>query len=69
MPMRARSLKRSVSRMVVIVLAEDANGAGVGSNEAVGELHQDGLAAAGGAEDDAGLAAVDGEGDVLRARA
>ncbi len=29
------------------------------------ELHEDGFAAAGGAEDDAGLAALDGEGDVL----
>ena len=39
--------------------------AGVGTEEAVGELHEDGFAAAGGAEDDAGLGEVDGEGDVL----
>ena len=36
------------------LLAEDADGAGVGAEEAVGELQQDGFAAAGGAEDDAG---------------
>ena len=51
------------------VLAEDANGAGVGPNEAIGQLHQNGFSAAGRAEDDAGFAALDGEGDVLRGRA
>ena len=40
------------------LFAEDADGAGVGLEEAVGELHEDGFAAAGGAEDDAGLGAV-----------
>ena len=47
------------------LLAEDADGAGVGAEEAVGELHEDGFAAAGGAEDDAGLGVVDVEGDVF----
>ena len=47
------------------LLAEDADGAGVGAEEAIGELEQDGFSGAGGAEDDEGLAAVDGEGDVF----
>lgn len=47
------------------VVAEDLNGAGVGLEEAVDELQEDGFAAACGAEDDAGFAALDGEGDVL----
>ncbi len=48
------------------VLTEDADGAGVRSDEAVGELHQNGLSSASRAENDAGLAALDGEGDVLQ---
>jgi len=47
------------------VVAEDVDGSGVGLEEAVYELHEDGFAAACGAEDDAGFAALDGEGDVL----
>ena len=47
------------------LFAEDTDGAGVGLEEAVGELHEDGFAAAGGAEDDSGLGAMDVEGDVF----
>jgi len=47
------------------VVAEDVDGSGVGLEEAVDELHEDGFAAACRAEDDAGFAALDGEGDVL----
>src|ERR1017187_9596882 len=47
------------------LLAEDADGAGVGFEQAVGEFEQHRLAAAGGAKDDEGLATIDGEGDVL----
>lgn len=48
------------------VVAEDLDGAGVGLEEAVDELHEDGFAAAGGTKDDAGFAASDGEGDILK---
>ena len=48
------------------LLAEDADGAGVGFEQAVGEFEQHRLAAAGGAKDDEGLAAIDGERDVLQ---
>jgi hypothetical protein len=47
------------------VFAEDADGAGVGLEEPVRELHENGFADAGGAEDDAGFGRLDGEGDVL----
>jgi hypothetical protein len=48
------------------VFAEDLDGAGVGLEEAVDELHKDGFAAAGRTEDDAGFAVPDGEGHVLQ---
>ena len=47
------------------VLAEDLDGTGVGLDEAIDELEQDGFAAARGAEDDELLAGVDAEGDVF----
>ena len=43
---------------------EDGDLAGVGVEETVGELHEGAFATAGGAEDDAGFAAGDGEGNV-----
>ncbi len=45
--------------------AEDADLAGVGREQTVGELHQDAFADAGGAEEDAHFAVRDGEGDVV----
>ncbi len=47
-------------------VAEDVDGAGVRLEEAVDELHQNGFAAACWAENDAGFATLDGEGDVLQ---
>ena len=68
MPMRRAELEEIAFGHGGDVFAEDADGAGVRSNEAVGELHQDGLSAAGRSEDDARLAALHGEGDVLEDR-
>jgi len=50
------------------VFAEDEDVAGVGPDEAVGELHEDGFAAAGGTEDHASLARGDRKGDVHKNR-
>ena len=66
MPMRARRLKRSVSRMRVMSSPKTWMEPESGRSRPFGELHQDGLSAASGAEDDAGFAAIDGEGDVLQ---
>ncbi len=66
MPMRARSLKRSVSRMRVMSSPKMRIVPVSGTNEAICELHQDGLSSTGRAEDDSGFAAKDTEGDVLQ---
>lgn len=46
------------------ILTEDADGAGVGLEEAVGELHEYGFATACWAKNDAGFGRLDSEGDV-----
>ena len=48
--------------------AEDEDAAGVGAEQAVGQLEEDALAYAGGTEEDAHLAGADLEGDVFKDR-
>ncbi len=66
--MRERNLYRSLLAHLRDVLAEDADGAGVRSKQAIGKFHQDGLAATSGAKEDAGFATLDSKGDVLEHR-
>ena len=68
MPMCARSANRSRWGMVVISCPKMRIDAGVGHQQAVGELQQHRLAAAGGAEQDQRLPALHGKGDVLEHR-
>ena len=50
------------------LLAEDADRSRVRAKQTIGQLHQDGFAAARRSKNDASFAALDGEGDVLEHR-